>query len=136
MTETQIREHVLGASSFIDWFGCWPQFHDSEVVRCDLHRSGESSIFVHTFNMTSRTQASGHYILDKHAIVTFRLSEIESFELYDFNGQNALMGLRLEHGDEYFTLSFDAAYGLAGKISARELRLEWKEGKPAEGVYV
>jgi hypothetical protein len=135
MTEMQIREQVPGAAPFIDWFGRWPQFHDSEVVRCDLQRSGESSIFVHTFNMTNRTQAGGHYILDKHAIVTFRLSEIESFELYDFNGQNALMGLRLERGDEHFTLSFDAAYGLAGKISARELRLEWTQGKPSEGVY-
>jgi hypothetical protein len=135
MTEMQVRDQVPGASSFIDWFGRWPQFHDSEVVRCDLQRSGESSILIHTFNMTSRTHASGHYILDKHAMVTLFLSEIEALELYDFNQQNALMGLSLEYSGEHFTLSFDAAYGLAGKISARQLRLEWTHGKPAEGVY-
>ena len=134
MNEAQIREIVPGAAGFIEWFGCWPQFHDSEVVRCDLQRAGESAIHVHTFNMTSEVDDRGRYVLDKHALVRFFLTDIESLELYDFNAQNALFGLRVEHSGTHFKMSFDPSYGLSGTITAKQLRLEWARSKPHEEI--
>ena len=135
MTEDELRSAVPGAASFIDWFGYWPKFHDAEVVSCELQRAVESRVVVHTFEMTKEVDEKGFFVLDKHSLVTFVLSDLQAVEIAHFNDQNALWELALTHSEGNFVLTFDPSHGMSGKLAAKQVRLEWVRGKPPEGVY-
>lgn len=86
------NEHLL-----ISRFGCWPSFHDAEIVRARFEREGPGSpsleCDIHVFERTSEVDRSGHHILKNHTLVTFRFCDIglECFKWW--NHQNVLSGL-------------------------------------------
>ncbi len=93
---------VHGAEQLVRVFGYWPSFHDAEVLRFCLDRSGHEGAWgptaeciVHVFEMTSEVSPEGYYILKNHSLVTFRFLEVVEIELFDFNHQNALWGLEI-----------------------------------------
>lgn len=62
-----------GATDVIAWFSHWPTFHDAEVLSITLDGSGECGVAIHAFEMTPEVNTDGHYVLAKHAVVTFCL---------------------------------------------------------------
>lgn len=84
-------------------FGRWPTFHDAEVVRIALDRSGPAGptldATVHVWEMTPDVNPSGQYILRKHTLVTLRFHAIDELELSGFNHQNVLNDLAIEPAD-------------------------------------
>ena len=127
-----IAPAVQGADAVVRWFGKWPSFHDAEVLQVDLQRDGRSSVRLHAFRMTQEVDASGHFILDLHAMVTFWLEGVSALELADFSGQNVIFGLALEPIPKGFRLALSPCFGIAGYIEAAKVSISLEPGKPAE----
>jgi len=52
---------------------------------------------VHVFEGTSQVDAAGRYVLKNHVVVRMRFSRIVNLTLADFNQQNVLGSLGIEH---------------------------------------
>jgi hypothetical protein len=50
---------IAGAEQLSNWFGYWPNFHDVEVIRLRLNRTGSSSLVLQTWEMTKEVDKSG-----------------------------------------------------------------------------
>jgi hypothetical protein len=97
---TDVTDRIAGAEKLIAVFGRWPTFHDAEVVRLGLDRrspTGECEptidAVVHTWEMTNKIDAAGHYGMRNHVLVHLRFFGIDELQLNGFNGQNALFAL-------------------------------------------
>jgi Immunity protein 50 len=89
---------VEGSDKVERIFGLWPDFHDAEVLSITLDRAPADSgptvrIAVHAFEMAKEVDASGHYVLRNHVVVTFALHGAEVVRLQGFNHQNVLSDL-------------------------------------------
>jgi len=123
-------EVVAGSRELLNWFGYWPNFHDAEVIRLHLNRRGESSLVVHTWEMTKEVDERGYYILTKHVVVEFLLEQVSGLNLTGFSHQNVLFGLTIEPADNGFRLSLDDSFGIAGTIDAEKISIRLTPGKP------
>lgn len=135
MDTSKLLESVPGAQELVDWFSYWPSFHDAEVLSLSLNRTGESCVKVHTFRMTDALSPSGHYICDKHVIVSILMNEITGFNLEDFSDQNVLSWLDLAIDENGVELTLGGCYGLQGRIRSKSIRVAIEPGTPAESVY-
>src|SRR5579863_6498910 len=93
---------IHGASELLDWFGYWPSFHDAEIVSLHLNRGENSSLRVHTWEMTKEVDEKGYYVLAKHVVVEFILEAVSGLSLNGFNHQNVIFGLEVEKIDSGF----------------------------------
>ena len=139
MTETP---DIPGAADVVAWFGYWPSFHDAEVLSITLDRLNASRVVIHTFEMTREVNARGHYVLDKHAVVTFFLEGflrnqhgITNTRLEFFNQQNVLSSASVNKTPGGYELVLEAVTGVDGAISAEHIRVEIAPGMPTGGVY-
>ena len=121
---------ITNSAALVDVFGCWPSFHDAEVLAIRLDRSGASGgpeleADVHVFEMTSTVMPAGFYELRHHTLVTLRFEGVDELSLEGFNNQNALMGLLIEdissRPQELLKceVTFDAAYGVDASFLSR-----------------
>jgi hypothetical protein len=113
-------------------FGCWPSFHDAEVLRITLNRDGPSlSLELLTFALD---KSDGRL---QHFIVRLEFHGIDELRLEGFNHQNAIWGLSLAdapneridvHIESTFgaSCSFTCARGVVGGVDATDL----KAGQP------
>jgi len=134
MTEQYSLAGVPGSQSVFDWFGFWPSFHDAEVTSIELNRQGVSRLNVHCFSTTGRTNSRGHYVTEKHAIVSLLMEDITSIDLSDFNHQNVLSSLRVQQ-TKTFEVFLDGIYGVTGRIATEKLSVELKPGVPEGSIY-
>jgi hypothetical protein len=123
-------EGIAGARELYDWFGYWPSFHDAEVLRLELSRTGTSSIAVHTWHTTNEVDGRGYHVMQKHVVVNFLMDDVLGLDLDGFNHQNVIFGLRLAKKNEGFELALDPCYGLAGTIQASKVEIRMNPGKP------
>ena len=130
MSLTNELKALDGAQELHDWFGYWPGFHDAEIVSLHLNRRGPSSLLIHTWEMTSKVDDHGSYVLEKHIVVEFILEDISELDLSGFSHQNVIFGLGLEKKGEGFSLILDPCYGLAGTINAKNVSIRLKPGEP------
>ena len=113
------------------WFGSWPSFHDAEILELHLHRTGRSWIKIHVWNMTDQIDGKGHYVLDKHAVVTFTLEGVTGLQVDGFSSQNVIAGLEVERLVRGFRITLHPCYGLAGTLEAAQVTVDVTPGKPA-----
>ena len=124
---------VPGADAVTAWFGRWPSFHDAEILALHLNRAGSSLLRIHAWNLESHiVDGKSSLRLTKHAVVTFRFTEISDLELADFSVQNVIYGLGLEEADGGFLVTLKPCYGLAGFIKAAKVRVELLPGQPED----
>lgn len=120
---------IVGSTGLIERFGAWPTFHDAEVLRVGLDRSGANGptaeMLIHTWMMTDEVDDRGCYVLEKHTLVRLVFQGIQVCELSEFNHQNVLFGLGIEResidGEVMFRVTLDPSFGLAGSIVCRGL---------------
>ncbi len=106
-------------------FGCWPSFHDAEVLSVRLDRCGPSAARgptidtkIHVFEMTSEVDERGFYVCRFHTLVTLRFLQVENLRIDDFNCQNALWGLEIidvsarQMEDVKFEVHFSPSFGV------------------------
>lgn len=84
-------------------FGGWPSFHDAEVIRLVLDRSGPEGptleLEMHVFKMTKEVGPTKHYVLKNHILVCLKFTGVALEKLVGFNQQNVLMGLDIAQLD-------------------------------------
>jgi hypothetical protein len=144
--ETAIYDAVPGGAELVRWFGRAPSFHDAEILSLDLRRKGRSTLRLHGWITTGAVGPDGHYVLDRHAIVTFSLDGIMDLQLEGFSGQNVIAGLLLRRAPDrperrnYLSLrplpedieiDLEPCYGIDGLIRARTVSIAFEPGKPS-----
>jgi len=125
---------IQGAAELHDWFGYWPNFHDAEIISLHLNRKGNSSMCVHTWEMTSEVDGNGYFVLRKHLMVEFILENISGRNLDGFSHQNVISEIGIDKTESGFRLTLGGCYGVEGSIEAEKLSLRLTPGKPSNGV--
>jgi len=125
-------DEIQGAAELSDWFGGFPSFHDA-YAQLQLTGEGTGWLKVRGARMTDRVDESGYFVLEKRFVATLFLDEIKSVSLSDFMPGEIIIGqLDFRKIDDAIEVDFDTAYGLAGVISARRIRIEFT-AMPTEG---
>jgi hypothetical protein len=122
---------ISGGAELQEWFGYWPSFHDAEIISLHLNREANSSLRVHTWEMTKEMDDKGYYVLTKHIVVEFIFEAVSALSLEGFNAQNVIFGLAIEKTDSGFLVMLDNCYGVSGSIEAGRISLRLTPGKPA-----
>jgi hypothetical protein len=143
--DVTVYDAVPGGADLVRWFGQVPTFHDAEILSLDLRRKGQSVLRQHGWTNTGEVGQDGHFVLDRHAIVTFTLSGIMDLQLDGFSIQNVIGGLVLRRAPDrpdrrgYLALDplpqdieieLEPCYGLSGLIRARAVSIAFEPGKP------
>src|SRR5208283_375337 len=110
----------------------------AEVLSITLDRSGGSRVVIHAFEMTPEIDATGHYVLAKHAVVTFFLEGfptgpqgITNTSLAYFNAQNVLSSSSVNKTAKGYELVLEASYGVDGLIACESMSVKIEPGWPA-----
>lgn len=120
--------NIENAGSLESVFGQWPSFHDAEVLRVVLDRSGEDGpleAIIHVFEMTSEVDSKGFYVLTKHTEVVFRFAGVVLSRLQWFNHQNVLESLEIgeldatKHEGMYLHVEMSSSYGLEAEFDCK-----------------
>jgi hypothetical protein len=122
---------ITGAQELQDWFGYWPDFHDAEILEVHLQRTGQSSVKIHTWQMTDKVDEKGCYEAVKHVTVEFLLENVAGMNLEGFNHQNVISELCVRKVPSGYILDFRPCFGFAGTIETAKLSLRITAGKPA-----
>ena len=125
---------IAGAAELSAWFGCWPSFHDAEIVSLSLNREGVSTLQLHTWRLTEKVDERGYYVQEKQVLVSLRMEGILGLSLLDFNHQNVIFGLSLSRIEDGVEIVLDPCYGLSGTITARKLSVDFSpyHGTPGD----
>ncbi|HEY3825621.1 MAG TPA: hypothetical protein VGL82_13750 [Bryobacteraceae bacterium] len=115
---------IPGAEEVIGWFGCWPTFHDAEVVSINLNRRSGCRVVVNAFRTTPTVE---------HATVTFLLegfpmdpAGVVNSRIEFFNHQNVLSGLQINQIPEGYEMVMESIFGVAGTLTASRMTVELK----------
>jgi immunity protein 50 of polymorphic toxin system len=125
-------------------FGCWPSFHDAEVIEFNLWRGdfdadAQRYVFptlttkIHLWELTSDLDARGYYILRHQTLVTLRFHDISELHMQGFNHQNAIFGLSITSAPvdgfpQRMHLEFEPVFGVTATFYC--LRVEVLEAQP------
>jgi hypothetical protein len=112
---------VSGAEDLVRQLGCWPCFHDAEIVELALDRTGESTLKLSVLD----PRTTGACIR-----VVFGIREISGLELQEFSSQNVIGQLQIEEVDGEQRISMSPCYGLNGWIQARDVRVRVEDDRP------
>ena len=117
---------IENADGVLRIFGEWPSFHDAEIVRLELDRSGPEGptleLAVYLFNVTSEVDGGGYFVLEDHTLVTLRFLGVTSLFLEGFNKMNVLFGLEFAVLDpdrnegRRLDVTLDTTYGAEGRF--------------------
>lgn len=132
MTLPLAVEDISGAQELFDWFGYWPDFHDAEVLKFHIELGVESSLLLHTWEMTSTITPEGFYEHRKDVVVEFVLGGVTNLDLQDLWEHSILLSLLISKTADGFRLELSSAYGLCGTIEAESISLRLKPGKPSK----
>lgn len=134
-------ESIPGGPELLAWFGRVPSFHDAEIISLHLNRTGPSTLSIQTWEITDTVDSKGFYALEKQAVVTFTLEEIENLELEGFTHQNIVGGLKLNRIEaktpslgmprtqpsrpqpDLYEIILHPCYGLSGSIRAQQVSI-------------
>ena len=140
--ETEIYDEVAGGADLVRWFGQVPSFHDAEILSLHLRRRGQSILRLHGWIMTGEVGQDGYLVSERHAIVTFTLSEILDLQLDGFSCQNVIFGLVLRRAPDRpgrevinplpqdIEIELMPCFGVSGLIRARAVSIDFEPGKP------
>ena len=131
-----IESKIENSHLLTDIFGRWPCFHDAEVLSIALDR-GERGAYgpsleaaVRLYEGTSEVDNEGRYVLKNHVVVRLRFSQILNLALADFNNQNVLGSLVIEHLSDRerdlvkFSVVFESIFGVKAKLHCDSVRIE------------
>ncbi len=121
----QIPAAIGNADEVISRFGHWPSFHDAEVIRLELARTGVPTLTleVYAFARLSETDEKGYYKLANRCLVTFLCKGLVDLTLEGFNHQNVVSGLSFSHVQDGIELLIGPCHGLSGRIVCKEVEV-------------
>ena len=116
------------SEALVSVFGYWPSFHDAEVIRIVLDRSGDGGptleAVIHVFEMTNEVDSRGYFVLRHHTEVTLRFTEVAIARLQWFNHQNVLWslevsGLDADEGGKRLHIEMPSSYGMEAEFDCK-----------------
>ncbi len=114
---------ISGSDAVVNWFGYWPEFHDSEII--ELRLGAESVLRLHAFEMTDQTDAAGYYKLRKHCILSFWFADEVEFSLASDSGAAGIvLGLEFQKTGDRLKMEIQSACGIDGWVMAKTWRVE------------
>ena len=130
-------QRIIGVEKLSDIFGgCWPMFHDAEVIWIRLDRGCISSgvgptleALIHAFEMTNEVGQDGYFVLRNHVHVRMRFQDVEELRLDGFNYQNVLFGLSISNldkpneQDSDLQVRFDSSFGVEATFQCRTVEV-------------
>jgi hypothetical protein len=118
-----VPTYILNHQAVVDLYGQWPMFHDATVSNyvAPTQESQSLAITVHTWQMTDKVDANGYFVLEKHALVSFRFDAIFDVEMAAFDADNILFGIKLSPSSDSssFRVVLDSVMDKSGSFSAR-----------------
>ena len=114
---------IEGANAIVDWFGCWPRFHDHYLVQAPSTASAAGVMTIEAWVTMSATDAQGYFLRERHCLVTFELSGIDSVELTEPIFPAVIFELTLTDETPGWTIAWSSSYGAGGCIQARVARV-------------
>ncbi len=146
-----LRQILVGAARLVETFGVWPSFHDSEIVDLRLERLGRDAYEgpvllarIHLFMGRRAPERATGVSWHDHHLATLRFGSVRELELSGFNGQNAIMNLRVRRdgvlphsaGVPAWRVEFEPAYGMGASFRCATIELVGLEpGIPSDSVY-
>ncbi len=118
-----VPTYINNHKAVVDFFGCWPSFHDAKVrsYQPPTSECRSLSFTLHTWLMTDEVDAMGFFILRNHALVSFRFVDVFDVAMDTFKSDNILFGLKFKSGNDLvsFQVVLDSVMGRSGSFSAR-----------------
>lgn len=135
-----VESHIAGSEKLTGIFGCWPSFHDAEVLAFDFWRgdinSGEDkwefpavTAKLRVCDLTQEVGGDGYLVTRNHTLVTIRFSDVEEFRMEGFNHQNAILSLKIERRERtdgpspYYFIDFNPAFGMGATFHCHSVEL-------------
>lgn len=122
---------IPGVDAVVAWFGQWPSFHDAEILSVHINRGGLSVIRIHTWNLSTKVDRTGHFVREREAILVFEFVGIKTLELQgeDADSQNVIQGLVIERTEQGYRLGLSPCYGIAGEMTVEQLTVHVEPGR-------
>jgi hypothetical protein len=121
-------KNIAGAQDLFDWFGYWPNFHDSTMLSFEVSPTGSSHLRVHTWELNTCLDQREYFI--KHVVVEFIFDGISRLDMEGIGGQDVILGLDIHKVDSGFKLSIDSCYRAGGEIVAGNVEIRLFPGEP------
>jgi hypothetical protein len=133
---------ILGAEILTNRFGCWPSFHDANILsveRTPIGRAENVTIVAHLFRMTDEVDSKGFYVLDTHTRAAIRFRGCEDIKLNEFD-HGVLFSLELSEGPSGIGSSvevgFNSSYGIEGTFKCERIEVLSAEPSDSKGEPV
>lgn len=80
--------------------------------------------------MTDQVDDKGYFILDRHAVITFRMQDISDLTLSGFSIQNVISGLQINRAENGYVIALGGCFGIEGIICAGSIQIDLEPGQP------
>jgi hypothetical protein len=80
--------------------------------------------------MTDKIDESGHFILEKHVVVTITLTEVTHVALNEFNLDGIIGSSEISKIDDVYQFEWEGSYGVEGSIRAKPASISPTPGRP------
>ena len=100
---------IPGTEEVLSALGCWPSFHDAEVIHFSLSRGAtpaeqksEAQLDVQVREYETRHEGTAQYelVLIKNVVIRFVFAGVEEVQVEDFNFQNVIDSLEIRQDTE------------------------------------
>jgi hypothetical protein len=129
-----IESYITGTKKLIEIVGCWPSFHEAEVIDLSLWRGrvkpgdwDDRNVFpvltvkIHVFRENPDSPRSNH------ALATLRFEDVDEFKMDGFNHLNEIDEIsisvqergKFENGEDlppYLVVRFQQIFGMAASF--------------------
>ncbi len=122
-------------------FGCWPSFHDAEVIefnlwRGDVDADAQRYVFptlttkIHLWELTSDLDVRGYYILRHQTLVTLRFHDISELQMQGSTTRMRFLGYRSPlHRSTVFLSACTSSLSQYSGSRPRSIACAWRSSK-------
>jgi len=119
-----VPTYILNHKAVVDFYGHWPLFHDGEVLvyAAPTPENPSLGFTLHAWQSTDEIDAKGFFVLQKHALVSFRFDGIHDPEVGVFASGNIVFGLEFFPSNDFssFRVVLDSVMDMSGSFLARK----------------
>lgn len=134
---------VVGVERVRTALGCWPSFHDAEVLRVQMVRDRVTrrtppSLLLELDAADDEFQvgSDGEPIPRRLAVVTLLFRDVADVLLADFGFQNVIGELRLARDGERIAVALEPCFGLEGRFTCAMVEVLAAEPRPSSRAPV
>ncbi|MDT5288277.1 MAG: hypothetical protein QOF88_3166 [Mycobacterium sp.] len=120
MTE---RDLVQARDLLVKAMGCWPSFHDAEVLKV-ARTSDSCAVTIHVFEMTDQLDPAGYFVLRKHHLVELCLLGVQADSLPSTYEGDVLNGLSFQREGPCVRVRFDSHMDRGGEVLCEEVLIK------------